>query len=359
MNFDSNHFGPEGLTEEDRRYSGSRYRDVRNALFANAYYQSLGVPEEPLPVYGATLGRVLRGLLPCAKKWLFRQAARRAINSHADLRWGPDGRGYRRLLHPNGICLFGRWIIDALPNDNPYSGYFRPGSEALIVARYSTCCTDTRRGNYRSLSLVGKLFPTTDADHPDPLHTANFITQEDIGGAKSMYLRDAVLRNAPDTTPWRRGLGLPVLLLTGLVFTLTDKEIANRQLYEIAELGKPAGEPTRTPEFMQLTVETEGQEPIYGDDLDFRDEILQHIYGGAGPGRTQPLTFNIEVSDEGQTKGLLRQRRDIKNWKRIGRIVFDEAVCSYNGDFVIHFHHPPWRTDRNDPTTLARKPRSH
>ena len=140
---------------------------------------------------------------------------------------------------------------------------------------------------------------------------------------------------------------------------MTDKEIANRQLYEIAELGKPANQPTRTPEFMQLTVETAGQEPIYGDDLDFRDEILRHIYGGGDPAQTQPLTFNIEVSDEGRTRGLLVQRRDIKNWKRIGRIVFDEAVCSYNGDFVVHFHHPPWRNNRDDPTTLARKPRSH
>jgi hypothetical protein len=38
--------------------------------------------------------------------------------------------------------------------------------------------------------------------------------------------------------------------------------------------------------------------------------------------------------------------------------VFDEVVASYNGDFVIHFHHPPWRNDRNDPSTLARRPRS-
>ena len=40
--------------------------------------------------------------------------------------------------------------------------------------------------------------------------------------------------------------------------------------------------------------------------------------------------------------------------RRIGEIVFDEAVCSYNGDFVIHFNHPTWRDDPADPSTATR-----
>ena len=64
-------------------------------------------------------------------------------------------------------------------------GFFKPGSRALIIGRYSTCCTETRRGRYRSLALAGKLYPTADPEHPAPLRTANFITQEDLGGAKS------------------------------------------------------------------------------------------------------------------------------------------------------------------------------
>ena len=38
------------------------------------------------------------------------------------------------------------------------------------------------------------------------------------------------------------------LLITGVVFLILDQEPATRQLYEIAELGKPADQPTRTPE---------------------------------------------------------------------------------------------------------------
>src|SRR6516225_1932911 len=92
----------------------------------------------------------------------FRQAVARAVDSRADLRWGADRKGFRRLIHPNGICLTGLWQISA---QTPYSGYFREDSRALVIARYSTCCTETRRGHERSLSLVGKLFPTTDPSH--------------------------------------------------------------------------------------------------------------------------------------------------------------------------------------------------
>src|SRR5581483_5471085 len=97
-----------------------------------------------------------------------------------------------------------------------YSGYFRQGSQGLVVARYSTCCNETRRGNARSLSMVVKLFPTTDADHSSPLHTANLMTQQDLGGDYSRYINDVELLNAPSTHSWRRGRGLPIFVLTGV-----------------------------------------------------------------------------------------------------------------------------------------------
>ena len=356
MNFDSGYFGPQHFTDEDARYAGSRFADVREALFRNAYYLTWGAADEPpLPVYEVTLSRVLCGILPGGAPWHFRQAARRAITSHADLRWGPDGRGFRRLLHPNGVCLFGKWIIDNAPEGAAYTAYFGNGSKALIIARYSTCCTETRRGRYRSLSLVGKLYPTTDPDHAGPLRTANFITQQDLGGEKDFSIDQAELRNAPDTTPWRRGWGLPTLLLTGLAFKLTDEQPTFRQVYEIAELGKPAELPTNAPEFLRLLAEPApaGQPPA-PNDLDFRDEVLGRIYDRGDPTRKRKLVFHIEVSDEGETKGKLVQNRAITNWRRIGRIEFDEAVASYNGDFAIHFRHSPWRHRRNDPSTIAR-----
>jgi hypothetical protein len=354
MDFDPNYIGPQELTGEDGSYHGSSFAEVRAALFANAYYLVWGAPDEPpLPVYKVTLGHTLAGVLPRGKRWRFQQASDRSVDSRADLRWGPDRRGFRRILHPNGVCLTGEWQIDRSA-DTGYSGYFKAGSRALIVARYSVCCTETRRGRLRSLAMVGKLYPTTDRNHAGKLQTANFIAQEDLGGSRSSDISEVEIRNAPDVTPWRRGTALPVLLVTAVVLKRSDREPKVRQLYEIAELGKPAAEPTRCPEFMRLTVDPPTV-PDTREDLDFRDEVLGRIYDRGEPRPKRELIFHIEVSDSGTSKGLLALRRTITDWRRIGRIVFNEAVASYNGDFVVHFHHPPWRNDRNNPASVVRR----
>ena len=346
------YFGTEQVTEEDRAYRGSRFSEVRDAVFANPYQRVWGAAgEPPWPAYRVTLSSVLRGAVRSGLPYFFRQAVMRAVDSGADLRWGPDDKGFRRLLHPNGICLTGIWEIT---EETPYSGYFRKDSQAVLIGRYSTCCNATRRGRERSLSLVGKLFPTTDPNHSEPLHTANFITQADIGGERTDYVNDAELRNAPNTTAWRRGLGAPVLLVTGIVFGQVDKNPTIRQLYQIAELGKPEGEPTRSPSYMRLVVDS-GQPRIPGEALDFRDEIMAQIFDAGDPAPKRSLVFHIEVTDEGSTRGPdFFQRRTFANWRRIGSMTFDNAVASYNGDFVIHFTHPTWRDDPNNPATATR-----
>jgi hypothetical protein len=337
----------EGLEKDDLQFTGSRFGEVRDAIFANPY-------PKPLTQSPVTLGSVLRGILPFGKPWNLLNASRRTIASHADLRWGADGKGFQRLLHPNAACLTGMWEITA---DTPYSGYFKQGSRGLIVARYSTCCQETRGGFTRSLALVGRVYPTTNREHPDRLPTANFITQQDFGGEIVRNINQAVLRNAPDTHATRRGWGLPVLLATGTALKIADKQPTIRQVYQLAELGKPGAEPTRAPEFMQLTVVPE-QPVMPGENNDFRDEILWQF----GDGNTAPkgtLTFRIETSDTGVTHSSklnpLKETRDITDWKAIGTITFDAAVASVNGDRVIHFNHPPWRNDRNDPSTAFRK----
>ena len=120
------YFGTESITDEDRGYNGSRFAEVRDALFANPYQGLWGRDGQgPLPIYQVTLSSMLRGILSFSSRYLFQHATARAVDSHADLRWGPDGKGFRRLLHPNGVCLTGRWEIT---EDTEYSGYFRKGS---------------------------------------------------------------------------------------------------------------------------------------------------------------------------------------------------------------------------------------
>jgi hypothetical protein len=278
-------------------------------------------------------------------------ASARTLDSNADLRWGPDRKGFARLLHPTGVCLVGRWQIT---EDTPYSGYFGRGSTALVVARYSSGAGGNRRGRIRSLALVGKLFPTADPDDPRPLRTANFMTQEDIGGARSDSINAAELRSAPDVTVFRRGPAGTLLVKVAVVFRRVDSEPTIRQLYPIAELGKPADEPTRAPAFMRLLVAAE-QPVIAGAELDVRDEVMAQIFDRGDPVPKRTLTFTIGVTDDGITSGSpFRVRRTFKNWRQIGTLVFDNAVISYNGDTVIHFAHPTWRRDRNDPASATR-----
>ena len=333
-------------------YIGSRFSEVASAIFANPYQQVWGAPgEPPLPVYEVSYRTVFGGLAAIGLPGPFQRNSARALDSRADLIWGEGRKGFRRLVHPNGVCLTGRWFID---QDSEYTGYFRKGSSALVIGRYSTCCTQTRRGQMRSLSLVGKLFPTTDSDHLEPLPTANFITQDDLGGAKTEFINDIELRNAPDLTLANRGTGAAMLLMIGVIFNRVDTEPGIRQLYQIAELAKPSDQPTRAPQFMRLLV-TPGQPRIPGASIDFRDEVMAQIFdaGHAVPKRT--LTFAIEVTDDGEATGpAARLRRTFRNWRRIGSLSFDNATISYNSDFVIHFNHPTWRRDRNDPATATR-----
>ncbi len=109
------------------------------------------------------------------------------------------------------------------------------------MGRYSSGANEVHRGGLRPLALAGKLFPTTDPDYAQPLRTANFITMEDIAGTYTAYINDAELRNAPEITVWRQ----PFLVIVALVFTLIDKVAGTRQIYPIAELGKPLDEPPR------------------------------------------------------------------------------------------------------------------
>jgi hypothetical protein len=79
---ESGHFGIEQVIEEDRAYSGSRFSEVRAAIFANPHQEVWGREgTAPLPCYETKLSNVLRRILPFGQPYLFRQAAERAVDS--------------------------------------------------------------------------------------------------------------------------------------------------------------------------------------------------------------------------------------------------------------------------------------
>lgn len=344
-------FGRQELTEEDKAYHGSRFRDVKAAIFANPYQKVWGAAGEPeLPFYRVTNRNVYTGALFGGQPPQFKLASIRTLDSLADLRWGEDGRGFRRFVRPHAVCVTGVWEVT---EDNPYSGYFRKGSRGLVIARISSAVTWTLAGRRRSYGLVLKLYPTMDENHEEMLQPANIILADDLGGSTASPLTEVQLTNAPHVTGWNRGTQLPVLLLEGLVFTLIDSKPSIRQVYTIAELGKAPDEPTMTPALMRLKA-SPGQPLIEEDDV--RNEVLAHIFDRGNPEPQRTLSFDIAVSDSGKRWDFgLFARQTVKNWRTIGKVTFANAVASYNGDFVIHFHHPGWRRDRNDPKSALRQ----
>ncbi len=331
--------------QSDQQYTGSSFDEVKSVVMSDPYYsRPWGAPGQgPLPVEKTTLWDVAQGLFSRKEAYHFFDAASRTLESHSDLRRGPDGTGVRRLLHPNGVCLFGNWEIT---ETSDYTGYFATGSRGLIIGRYSSGLA-VARGQARTLSLVGKIYPTLQPGERNK--TASFITQEDLGAAYSRSIDEAVLRNAPNVSLLRRRVSLGTLVLTVLAFLRVDRRVMVRQLYEIAELNKPKNVPTRCPEYMELRVVKRNDDLADSGDgtSDFRDEVLSRIYRRGVRLPEHELQFDVFVADHGKFKGLLNRRLEVTDWKRIGRITFNDAVTSRSGDRVIHFHHPKWRENVN------------
>jgi hypothetical protein len=78
-------FGIEQVVDADRAYSGSRFREVRDAVFSDPY-PGIWDGDGRMPTYQVTLKRVLSGLLPFARNYFFHQAVARSVDSPADLR---------------------------------------------------------------------------------------------------------------------------------------------------------------------------------------------------------------------------------------------------------------------------------
>ncbi len=330
----------------DRQYTGTSFNDLKAAVFDEPYYgKAWGESGAAhLPDYPTNFAILARGFFSLSKRHFLASAAQRTITSQADLRWGPNRRGVQRLLHPNGICLTGVWEIS---ENTHYTGMFAMGSKGLILARYSTGL-GVRRGQKRTFALVAKLYPNLDG--ATPCKPASIITQADLGAAFPDSIYDVELRNAPDISVLKRGFDIFSLLLITFSLFRADRRATIRQLYPVAELNKSPGAKTRCPRFMRLRIADDQPRIGGGDDTaDFREEVLAQIYDRGNPVPQRELVFTIETSDDGRITGFLNKRLTGAHFRRIGKIRFADAAASYHGDFVIHFHHPPWREDPNDP----------
>ncbi len=325
----------------EQNYDGSVFKDLKALVWQKPY--------DTIPLYKVDSHRIHSTELA--------NSSVRTLDSHLDI----IDSNRPKIVHPNGICLSGEWQINPDNPDNAYTGYFTNGSAGLILARISTFGpVDIEKGSASNLTgkefitygLIGKIFPTLEASDPKRYHPANFFIQTDLGGQTIADVSDVEMTNAPDVTAPRRGViggGVEMFAKMGITFASVDKSTTIRQLYEIAELAKPSSVKTNTPQYLKL-VAAPGDRKKVGQG-DFRKTLQDYIK------RNKQITFDIYVANAGYTQTLtpLIQKTVVTDeWKKIGSVVFSDAVASQVCDFNLHFHHPSWRKDRNDPDTAIR-----
>jgi hypothetical protein len=334
----------EGRLATAQNYNGSVFKDIKALVWQNPY--------EKLPHYKVDKLRIH------SKE--FTNNSARTLDNHQDF----INSDRPKIVHPNGVCLSGVWRINPENADNTYTGYFANGSTGLILARASTAGTEVdieksqittklTGKKYISYGFTGKIFPTVSLEDPKQYRPANFITQTDLGGQETADFTDVELMNAPNVTAMNRGIvggGVEIFAKTGITFASVDQSTTIRQLYEIAELNKPASVRTNTPQYLKLVVSPVDRKKLgHGD---FRLTLQDYIK------RNKKISFDIYVANAGYTQTrtpLLQKTIIIEPWKKLGNVVFSDAVASKVCDFNLHFHHPIWREDRNDPTTTVRK----
>lgn len=243
--------------------------------------------------------------------------AKRTLNSDADIL-----EPFEKLAHPNGICFKGIWKID---RKNPYSGYFKKGSEAHIIARASTAMSNTKRGSTRAFGFAAKLFATRDLQKPEEQTRANFFLIDDLGGTSAKHYRDVALTNEPPVSVTMEVLSnLAYAVKVANTFEDADKNPSIRQLYQISYLGENKDTKVSTPKWLKL----EASDAIRVNAEDFREEL--QIKG------TEVLSFDISVASK-----IIEEKKD---WKKIGTIKLDESVTSLSCDKRLHFQHPKFRS---------------
>ena len=287
----------------DNTYTGSTFREVRDQVFSDPYDT---LPELPLDEIKVT--RFFKKF----KNLLFR-AADRTLKKQGDILPHFD-----KLIHSNGIGYSGTWNVT---EDNPYTGMFKKGTQALLVARASCILTEVTAGAHGGFGFAGKVWPTMD---PDEKHkTANFLLLHSFVGTPDRYFSDVKISNNPVIgTGWNLVKYVGVLATTLASFPWTDKSLTYRSLVQMAKVGVDNPDDIVSPTWMMV----QARNNRIKDYEDFRKEIVvENREGGK-------LIFDTYTSETPRKNGK-------REWTKLGHIELNESIASVSTDHRLHFHH--------------------
>ena len=260
-----------------------------------------------------------------------------------------------KLVHPNGVCLAGKWEID---QSSEFSGYFSNNSKGLIIARASATQDFVNYKEYRAFGLAIKLFPTLDENQT--VFTSNLFSVDNVPGILHQRYADTLMTNQiPDFNIFSEKLSSALRLTDRLPFLATFNYLSKqndsgpenrnpliRRTVEVARAGitreySAIEDWNRLPRQKQLGKEQKIIEPVWvgfeveegtlrSNESDFRNEVIDLI------NMNQVLKYKILVANSKSASGK-------QNWTRVGTMTFNKVVASEPCDKELHFHHP--RTD--------------
>jgi len=242
--------------------------------FQDVWREVTSDPLSTLPQNTVTFGK----LFTFTKNIIFNDAKRTLVDRRDII------EPFDKLAHPNGVCFKGVWQIDKA---NPYSGYFKQHSKALIIARASRALSKTKSGDIRAFGFAGKLFPTTNVKQSNKEHTANFFAIDDLGGTDALHYTDVAMTNEPSVTTTSAVLkNMLYALKVTKAFSDADSHSSLRQLYEISELEEKDKSNIITPKWIKISARS-GQSI---DAQDFRKEFVLE--------KGQKIVFDIAVASK-------------------------------------------------------------
>ncbi len=292
-----------GYSFNPTTYEGSTFNEVKRAVWSDPY--------DVLPHYVRTVG----DFYDKAKNVLFEET-QRALNDPHDIRTDP----IKKLVHPNGICLTGTWEIT---EENPYTGFYTPGTKCLIVVRSSVLLYETTQGHYRGFAFAGKLFPTLDPD--ERVKTTDFFCIDVLLGTKNPYYTAVDLTNEPPIGANPSGFTLfAIATATFGTFINANYNPVFRPVSQLANHWVPGGEAPNSPHWMKIR----GSD-ISGnvDREDFRNELEIDNYPNG------ELIFDVSVSPK-------KKKLKKAEWQPVGQIVLTDSRASYSCDHKLVFQHP-------------------
>ena len=297
-------------------YKGSSFNEVMNVLEDRDPVLATPVEQQEFAVYKS--GRLPQYQMNRQSVFAFGSAqlqadAKRTVSERAD--YYPR---LNKLLHPNGVCLTGEWVID---QNSPYSGYFKKGTTGLFVGRVSVAMQETVAKAKRGFGVAGKIFPTTNPNQVVP--TVNFFTVDVLLGEVTRHFMDTKVTNEPPT-----GITLSIPMIKfGMdiadALTLADHSPMFRPIRPIAKLAETGS--VRSPKWIRISAAPAQK---MNDEADFRNEVMTAIAANNG------LLLDIEVSE------TTKDRNATTGWTRIGHIDAKRGIVNYGCDRRLHFAHP-------------------